>query len=322
MPETGEYMSKLAFVFPGQGSQYVGMGKSFYDGFTAARRTFEEADEIFGYKISRLIFEGPKEGLDLTENTQPAILIASVAALRVLREKTDARPCLLAGHSLGEFTALVASGALAFSDAVRLVHKRGRFMQASAPPGTGKMCAILGLDIDAVSVICESASMDAAVAVPANINSPEQIVISGHAGAVDIAAGLARERGARMVVPLQVSAPSHSPLMEQAAKRLDEELRGITLYNMDVPVVTNVEAEPVTDPSRIRELLTRQLVSPVRWVDIIRRMKKEGVGRIVEIGPNRVLTGLVKRIDKEIAAFNLNEASDIDKVVEAVGRRS
>ncbi|MEK7773912.1 MAG: ACP S-malonyltransferase [Deltaproteobacteria bacterium] len=313
-------MNKLAFVFPGQGSQYVGMGKSFYDGFAVAKKTFEEADDIFGYAISKLIFDGPKEGLDLTENTQPAILITSIAALRVLYEKTDARPDLLAGHSLGEFTALVASGALAFGDAVRLVHMRGKFMQASAPPGAGKMCAILGLDIEAVSVICESASMDAAVAVPANINSPEQIVISGHACAVDIAAALAKERGARMVVPLQVSAPAHSPLMERAAQRLDEELQKIKFNDMEAPVISNVEAEPVTDPSRIRELLTRQMTSPVRWVDIIRRMKAEGVARVVEIGPNRVLTGLIKRIDKEISSFNLNEASDIDRVVEAVKR--
>lgn len=313
-------MSKIAIVFPGQGSQFVCMGKSFYDGFDVARKTYEEANDALGYDIARLSFVGPQTGLDRTENTQPALLTAGIAAYRALSEKTELKPMYFAGHSLGEYTALVAAGVIGFRDAVRLVHLRGKFMQESVPEGVGKMCAILGLDLEAVTGICSSASLDAARVVPANINTSEQIVISGHAAAVEIAAGLAKERGAKRVVPLPVSAPSHSPLMESAADRLDAELEKISYGSFAVPVLTNVEAEPLSDPSKVRDLLKLQLTSPVRWVDIIKRMKADGVGTIIEVGPGKVLTGLVKRIDKEINAMSLGEAGDMEMVLEALGR--
>lgn len=312
-------MKKIAFVFPGQGSQSVGMARGFFNEFDVARKTFEEANSALGFDIAAISFDGPSELLDKTENTQPALLTASVAMLRVLRDRTSAAPAFYAGHSLGEYTALVAAGAMDFGEAVRLVNKRGVFMQEGVPQGTGKMCAILGLDIDAVNLICESASIDAARVVPANINSPEQIVISGHAAAVDIAAGYAKDRGAKRVIPLQVSAPSHSPLMEGAAARLAEALEGVDVRPFSVPVVTNVEAAPTTDEARIKGLLVAQLTSPVRWVEVIGRMKKEGVTDIVEIGPGKVLTGLVKRIDREINTYNLTETSDLEKVIEAAG---
>lgn len=311
-------MKKVAFVFPGQGSQAVGMSRSFYDSSAAAREAFEEANTVLGYDIKGIAFSGPKETLDLTENTQPSLLVASVAALRALKERIDFTPAYYAGHSLGEYTALVAAGTLSFRDAVKIVRLRGKFMQESVPEGVGKMCAIIGLDIDSVKVVCDSASIGTSVVVPANINGPEQVVISGHAAAVDIAAGLAKERGARMVIPLKVSAPSHSPLMEGAARKLYDELKKVKLNGFLAPVITNVDAAPCEDASRTLEMLTRQITSPVRWVDTIRRMKKEGVTHIIEIGPGKVLTGLVKRIDKEMATLNLSEAVDLEDVFGAI----
>jgi [acyl-carrier-protein] S-malonyltransferase len=213
----------------------------------------------------------------------------------------------------------VAAGSLDFREAIRLVHLRGVFMQESVPAGVGKMCAIIGLSLPDIQVICDSASIDAAQVVPANINSPEQIVISGAAAAVDIAAGMAKDRGARMVVPLQVSAPSHSPLMENAAERLASELDKITIKDPATPVYTNVEAEPLTSKARIKELLCLQLTSPVRWVDIVRQMKADGAVTVVEVGPGKVLTGLVKRTEKDLNTLNLKDAADLEKVVGALG---
>ena len=312
-------MLKTAFIFPGQGSQSVGMAKSFHDSFDIAKKSFDEASAVMGLDMAKLCFEGPEELLNRTEYTQPALLTASIASLRVLYEKTSFRPSFFAGHSLGEYTALVAAGSLDFKEAIRLVHLRGVFMQESVPAGVGKMCAIIGLSLPDVQVICDSASIDTAQVVPANINSPEQIVISGSAAAVDIAAGMAKDRGAKMVVPLQVSAPSHSPLMENAAERLASELDKITIKDPATPVYTNVEAEPVTSKARRKELLCLQLTNPVRWVDIVRQMKAAGAGTVVEVGPGKVLTGLVKRTEKDMNTLNLKDAADLEKVVGALG---
>lgn len=311
-------MTKLAIVFPGQGSQFVGMGKSLCEANPLARKTFEEAGEALGFDIARIAFNGPADMLDRTEFTQPALMAASVAALRVLNDRVEMHPAVYAGHSLGEYTALVAAGAIGFGDALRIVHLRGKFMQEAVPEGAGKMCAILGLDIAEVTAVCDSASMGSAVVVPANINSPQQIVISGHAAAIDVAAILAKERGAKRVIPLQVSAPSHSPLMEGAAVRLGAELAKIRWAELKIPVFSNVEAGAITGATEISQLLIRQLTSPVRWVDIIRNMKAVGVGRILEVGPGKVLTGLIKRIESEIETLNLGEAGDVDKAVEAL----
>lgn len=312
-------MAKTAFVFPGQGSQSVGMSKSIFDSSEGARAAFAEASDSLGLDVATLSFEGPSGLLDRTEYTQPALLTASIATLRALKEKTGFVPECLAGHSLGEYTALVASGALDFKDAVKLVHLRGKYMQESVPAGVGKMCAILGLDLATVQLICDSATLDTAQVVPANINSPEQIVISGHAAAVDIAANMAKDKGAKRVIPLQVSAPSHSPLMEKASQRLGEELEKVDIKGLNIPVYTNVEAEPLKDSSKIRELLCLQLTSPVRWVDIVRAMKANGIDTMVEVGPGKVLTGLAKRIEKDINAVSLSEAADMEKVLGVIG---
>lgn len=309
---------KTAFVFPGQGSQYVGMGKGFHDGFTTARRTYEEASSVLGFDIAELSFEGPKKKLDSTEITQPALLVASVAALRVLAEELgeDLTPACVAGHSLGEYTALVAAGSLDFKDAAALVHLRGRYMTESAEPGIGKMCAIIGLDLETVEGICSSATINQAEVVPANINSPAQVVISGHAAAVDIAMNLAKERGAKMVVPLDVSAPSHSPLMEAAAERLAGVLEKTGFKEPRFPVISNVKAEPVGTAVEIKDLLAAQLTSPVLWVDTVRKMKDDGVTDVIEIGPGKVLTGLVKRTEKSLGTARLDSPDDLAGVVE------
>ena len=309
-------MKKIAFLFPGQGSQYIGMGCTFHEAHETARRTYDEASAVLGYDLADLSFCGPQQKLDKTEFTQPALLVASVAALRVIRERFDVTPAFLAGHSLGEYTALVAAGALDFTDAVALVRLRGRFMEESASGGKGKMCAIIGLDLDTVSAICDSATINTAEVVPANINSPQQIVISGHAAAVDIAMGLAKDRGAKMLVPLPVSVPSHCALMAGAAEKLERVLAKVDFGPFTTPVVTNVEAEPTTDPGAVPGLLVRQLTSPVRWVDTVMRLKAEGVTDAVEIGPGKVLSGLTKRTDRGISTMNIDTVEDLEKIKE------
>ncbi|MBE9528364.1 MAG: ACP S-malonyltransferase [Proteobacteria bacterium] len=310
---------KVAFVFPGQGSQVVGMSKSFYNVLPWAKEAYGAADEILGFGLSKIALEGPPEELNKTENTQPALLVASLIALGALKASFPLEPILMAGHSLGEYTALVASGALQFTDAVTLVHKRGLFMQEAVPSGTGAMAAVIGLDAAKVEEVCTAASEAESVVVPANINSPAQVVVSGAAEAVERLSLLAKEAGAKRVIPLKVSAPSHSPLMAPAAVRFAEELKSIEFEKPNVPIVSNVKATPTASRKEFPELLTSQLTSPVRWVETIERMKAEGVEVIIEIGPGSVLTGLTKRIDKSIQTYSLASVEDLGELSKVFG---
>lgn len=308
-------LSKIAFIFPGQGSQCVGMGKEFYDNCPAAKAVFQEAGDTLHLDMARLCFEGPLDALNLTQNTQPAILTASIAALKYLEQEVSIKPKFLAGHSLGEYTALVAGGALSFKEAVRLVALRGRFMQDAVPQGIGAMAAILGLAGDLVEAICNSAADDKNIVVPANFNSPEQTVISGHKEAVERASKLAKEKNAKRVIPLPVSVPSHSPLMKQAAERLAKELDAVAIKPLNIPIITNVEARPISAAELVKILLEKQLYSPVRWVESVQRMKQEGIDTVIEIGPGRVLTGLVKRIDGGIKTMNVEKPEDVKQLM-------
>jgi [acyl-carrier-protein] S-malonyltransferase len=276
------------------------MGKNFVDDFPTARHTFEEANDLLGYNLRKLCFEGPADELNLTQNTQPAILTVSTAIYKVLMEEVELSPRFMAGHSLGEYSALVAAGVLDFGDAVKLVSLRGQFMQEAVPDGVGAMAAILGLPLDDVRSLCSKSSMEDSVVVPANINSPEQVVISGNSEAVERACALAKEGGAKRVVPLPVSVPSHSPLMKGASERLSQAMETVRFDRQRVPVITNVEAEPLASGEDAKELLLRQLYSPVQWVASIRRMVAEDIDTIVEVGPGKVLTGLVKRIERGV----------------------
>ncbi len=307
-------MSAYAFIFPGQGSQYVGMGRSFYETSMGARKAFDEASKALGYDLARVVFEGPDEDLGRTDITQPALLTVSIAALRALTERMVPCPRVLAGHSLGEYTALVAAGALDFSEAVVLVARRGRVMMEAG--GSGAMCAVIGLELEVVEDICRAVSEDGSVVVPANINSPAQVVISGDSGAVKRAAEEAKARGAKMAVLLNVSVPSHSPLMAGAAQKFTLELEKVKFNEFKIPVISNVKADVMKGTSEAAALLERQLTNPVRWVDTINKMKGMGVGSVLEIGPKKVLTGLVKRIDREISAFNLDNADELDRAVQ------
>lgn len=296
----------VALIFPGQGSQYAGMGKELAENFPVAKQVFEEADDALQFKISTLCFQGPEEDLKLTANTQPAILTTSVAALRVLESELNLTPAYLAGHSLGEYSALVASGALAFADAVKTVRSRGIFMQEAVPVGTGSMAAILGLDGKDLEDVCREAAQGDVVA-PANFNSPGQVVIAGHVQAVDRAITLAKEKGAKKAMPLPVSAPFHCSLMIPAGLRLKEVLDDVKVSAMKMPVVSNVEALPNQDYAQIKDLLVRQVSAPVRWDESVLKMVDLGVDRFVEVGPGKVLSGLARRIAKGIPVGNLED---------------
>lgn len=300
----------IAFVFPGQGSQYAGMGKDLAQSFPAARMVFEEANDALGFDLARLCFEGPEEELKLTANTQPAILTVSVAALRALETETGLAPGCAAGHSLGEYSALVCAGALAFADAVRTVRQRGIFMQEAVPVGVGAMAAVMGLEGEALEEVCRQAAQGEIVS-PANFNSPGQVVIAGHASAVERASALARERGAKRALPLPVSAPFHCALMEPAGERLREVLAAVAVQPMRIPVVTNVEASPNQDAGRVKDLLVAQVSAPVRWDASVSAMEKMGVERFVEIGPGKVLSGLIKRIAKDAAVQSVEDAAGV-----------
>jgi [acyl-carrier-protein] S-malonyltransferase len=300
----------IAFLFPGQGSQSVGMGKELADNFPVARQTFEEANDALGFDLATLCYNGPEEALRLTANTQPAILATSMAALRVLEAEAGLAPAFTAGHSLGEFSALVCAGALSFADAVRTVRQRGTFMQEAVPVGTGSMAAILGLDPELLNVVCEEAA-EGQVVSPANYNSAGQVVIAGHAEAVTRAVELAKEKGAKRAMLLPVSAPFHCSLMAPAGERLVGVLADISMNEMLLPVVTNVEATPNQDASRVRDLLVRQVCAPVRWQETIACMVDLGVTRYIEIGPGKVLSGLVKRMAKGSTIQNVQNPADI-----------
>lgn len=286
------------------------MGKDLADNFKVARETFEEADEALGFSISSLCFDGPEEELKLTQNTQPAILTMSVACLRVLSEETGIQPALLAGHSLGEYSSLTAAGAVEFADAVRTVRLRGTFMQEAVPPGEGAMAAILGLEADAVDEICKKAAQGEVVS-PANFNSPWQIVISGHAGAVSRAVEYAMEQDAKKAVMLAVSAPFHCSLMKPAAERLEEALKDIPVSDLTTPVISNADAALYPSKDEIKHLLVKQVDHPVRWDESMREVAKRKIAAVIEIGPGKVLTGLMRRITKEVKTANLENPGDL-----------
>jgi [acyl-carrier-protein] S-malonyltransferase len=304
---------KIAFIFPGQGSQVVGMGKDLAEKYPAARQTFEEADDALGYKLSQLCFEGPEDQLRLTEITQPAILTVSIAALRVL-ETQMVRPSFVAGHSLGEYSAHVAAGTISFADAVRAVRSRGKYMQEAVPVGVGTMAAILGMEFDKVAAVCQDAAQGE-VCSPANINSPEQIVISGNTAAVERGAKLADERGAKKAKLLPVSAPFHCALMKPAQDRLESDLNVLKMHRPVYPVACNFEAALVGDELKARQTLIAQVTGAVKWEQCMRLLIAEGVQTFVEIGPGKVLCGLMRQIDRSKTCLNVGDQSSLNKTL-------
>ena len=302
----------IAFVFPGQGSQKVGMGRALAESFPECRGVFDEADAALGESLSGLCFDGPEDRLVLTENTQPAILTVSIAAARLL-ESRGIRPSITAGHSLGEYSAHVAAGTLSFADAVRIVRRRGRYMQEAVPVGRGAMAAILGLDGDKVAQACDEAA-EGDVVAPANLNAPGQVVIAGSTEAVTRAGERAKALGAKRVVMLPVSAPFHCALMKPAEERLAPELRALPSSTPRVPVIANVDAEAKTDGPSAIEALVRQVSSPVRWEDVVRRLASSGIRAYVEVGPGTVLSGLVRKIDRAARVANLESPADLEAV--------
>ena len=313
-------MGKLAFIFPGQGSQHAGMGKALAEAFPAARAVFEEADRALGFPLSRLCFEGPEEELKLTANTQPAILTCSVAAQRVLEEKA-VRPDYVAGHSLGEYSALVAGGCLRLEEAVIAVRHRGEYMQEAVPSGEGAMAAILGLPANKVEEICREAAQGQVVS-PANLNSPGQTVISGHTAAVERAMEAAKAAGAKRALRLPVSAPFHCRLLEPAAARLAVHFESVQFSDLKVPLVSNVDADLINAGAAARDALLRQVPAPVRWEESVRKLIALGCDTFVEVGPGKVLTGLLRQIDKSITGLNVEDPASLEATLAHLGGES
>lgn len=306
-------MGKIAFVFPGQGAQAVGMGKDVYDALPNSRAVFEKGDEVLGFPLSKLVFEGPDSELKQTVNTQPALVTTSVAYLEELN-KHGLKPDYVAGHSLGEYSALVASGVLSYEDAVSLVRLRGRFMEEAVPGGQGAMAAVLGAEREALAELCNNISAEGNPVELANVNCPGQIVVSGSLEGVNAVVQRVKEAGGKRAIPLEVSGPFHSSLMKEAAERLAAELKSVTFNAPSVPVIANVTASPVTDPEEIRGLLVRQVFSPVLWQDSVEWLIAAGVDTFVEIGSGSVLAGLIRKIDKNVKVININSLESIQTV--------
>ena len=310
-------MVKIAFVFPGQGSQFIGMGKDFYDHVPDARELFDEAVDVLGYDLANICFNGPDEALKLTENTQPALLIHSTMALKILREN-GINSVLAAGHSLGEFSALVAAGALKFRDAVRLVRLRGQFMQEAVPVGIGSMAAIIGLPVESIQELCDKVSSETNLVQPANLNSPVQTVIAGHKKAVEMVSENALSAGAKKAVMLPVSAPFHSALMKPAEIRLQKELEDTEFYDLSFPIINNVEAKPITKGSEARESLVKQVCSPGRWCETMKSIVDHEIEAVVELGSGKVLSGLMRRFDKSINCYQVGDRETLSQTLAAL----
>jgi [acyl-carrier-protein] S-malonyltransferase len=310
-------MTKTAYIFPGQASQYAGMGKDLYDNYDAAKRVFEEADDALGFSISHLCFRGSAEDLQLTENTQPAILTVSIAAFRAMMSEGFPKPDYVAGHSLGEYSALVAAGGLSLRDAVKTVRARGRYMQEAVPVGVGAMAAILGAEMNVIEEACKEAAQGQ-VCSPANINSNGQVVIAGNSEAIDRACSLLKERGAKRAMKLPVSAPFHCELMRPAQERLTTDLDAVTFNALEMPLVTNVDAAPNSNGNAARETLKRQVIAPVRWLDSIERLLSDGIETFVEVGPGKILCGIGRQIRRETRWLNVEDSASLNAAREAL----